>query len=60
MSRRTEMAYKAQSPGKVAPFDSTQGAKVHAVIRGDLPASGRSVQRATLMPVLKENQSGHW
>jgi len=26
MSRRTEMAYKAQSPGKVAPFDSAQGA----------------------------------
>ena len=26
MSRRTEMAYKAKSPGKSAPFDSAQGA----------------------------------
>jgi len=26
MSRRTETAYKAQSPGKSAPFDSAQGA----------------------------------
>jgi hypothetical protein len=25
MSRRTEMAYKAQSPGKLAPFDFAQG-----------------------------------
>ena len=44
MSRRTEMAYKAQSPGKVAPFDSAHDmvslsnhvAKVHVLIRGDL------------------------
>jgi hypothetical protein len=26
MSRRTETAYKAQSPGKLAPFDFAQGA----------------------------------
>jgi len=26
VSRRTETAYKAQSPGKLAPFDSAQGA----------------------------------
>jgi hypothetical protein len=26
MSRRTEIAYKAQSPGKLAPFDPAQGA----------------------------------
>jgi hypothetical protein len=26
MSRRTEIAYKAKSPGELAPFDTAQGA----------------------------------
>jgi hypothetical protein len=47
MSRRTEMAYKAQFPGKSAPHDK-------ALDSGDLLASGRSGsrQRRPRMPRL--------
>ena len=62
MSRRTETAYKAQSPGKLALFDFAQGmvslsnhvAKVHPVEfprgnpiqRGEHPYPGRSARLA--------------
>jgi hypothetical protein len=38
MNRRTETAYKAQSPGKLAQHNETPDS-------GDLPASGRSGSR---------------
>jgi hypothetical protein len=56
MSRRTGAAYKAQFPGKVAPFDSAQGVKVYPVEfpkgspiqQGERPYPGKSVPRGGL------------
>jgi hypothetical protein len=64
MSRRTETAYKAQSPGKLAPHDETldSGDRVNAaaVQRKFTFLSGEICPTRSVLSAWGIHQSGNW